>query len=342
MDALSARVDAHFTIIADLPEWFFRDSLAGSYTLYPVQTDVGLVQHSALDIDLPATVSRLAGFYPFAWKTLEDCAAAFSDCDLVISDIAPLGIAAAGESGIPAVLLENFTWDWIYESYRADYPEISLSIAYISDMYRKADYRIQAEPVCCRHDCDLLTAPIARKVRNSRQETRNKLQVQEDEKLVLVSLGGEGIKALPFSELENCRNTVFLVSGLQGHVSTQGNVRILPDNSDFFHPDLVAAVDAVIGKVGYSTLAEVYHAGTPFGYIERTDFRESEPLVYFIRQHMNGAAISAEDFLNGSWIKALPQLYSLQNSRVDRLNGADQCAEFLSSLLHSFKKKCDG
>ena len=35
------------------------------------------------------------------------------------------------------------------------------------------------------------------------------------------------------------------------------------DGRSVFHPDLVNASDAVIGKAGYNTLAEVFYAGTP-------------------------------------------------------------------------------
>ncbi len=37
--------------------------------------------------------------------------------DLVVTDVAALPCAAAAAAGIPAVILSNFTWDWIYEGF---------------------------------------------------------------------------------------------------------------------------------------------------------------------------------------------------------------------------------
>lgn len=338
MEALSGLVDVHFTLITGIPEWFFRNSVSGSFTVHPIQVDVGLVQRSALEIDLPATVSRLRSFYPLQKKILEKCSSALSGCHLVVSDIAPLGIAAASEAGIPSVLLENFTWDWIYEAYLATCPHLNRFITHIKDLYSLAEWRIQAEPVCSRCGCDLLAAPVARKIRSNRDAIRAKLNVQHDKHLVLVSMGGEGIQRLPLDILEKCPDTVFLVPGLKDSVPDLGNLRILPEDSGFFHPDLVAASDAVVGKVGYSTLAEVYHAGVPFGYIQRPDFRESEPLAQFIKRNMGGISISAEDFVSGAWVAVLPHLFALGSEKKALVNGADQCAEFIVSLLHSHSK----
>jgi len=338
MEALSGLVDVHFTLITRIPEWFFRNSIPGSFTVHPVQVDVGLVQRSALEIDLPATVNRLGSFYPLHKKILQNCSSALSGCHLVVSDIAPLGIAAAREANIPSVLLENFTWDWIYEAYLAAWPQLNQFITHIKELYSMADWRIQAEPVCTKCRCDLLAAPIARKIRNNRDAIRSKLNVQHDKHLVLLSMGGEGIQRLPLDVLEKCPDTVFLVSGLKDSVQDLGNLRILREDSGFFHPDLVAASDAVVGKVGYSTLAEVYHAGVPFGYIQRPDFRESEPLSQFVKRNMGGISISVEEFVSGGWVEVLPRLFALGGDKKALVNGADQCAEFIASLLPSHSK----
>lgn len=333
MEALSRLVNVHFTLAGMVPEWFFRSSYSGPFSTYPVQTDVGLVQVSAMEVDLPATVRELHDFYPLRRERLDKLAAIFSDCHLVISDIAPIGISAARLAGVPSVLIENFTWDWIYEGYLAACPELNKFTGIIKELYRKADYHIQAGPVCNRSNCDLLTAPVARKVRNTRGSVRRKLEVGKGEHLVLVSMGGEGIRHLPVERLRDCTDTIFLVPRMRGTVAEQENLRFLPDNSGFFHPDLVAASDAVIGKVGYSTLAEVYHAGVPFGYVRRRDFRESGPLVQFIDENMSGIEITAEEFINGNWIAVLPELFSMKPTAGAKVNGADQCADLIASLL---------
>ena len=89
------------------------------------------------------------------------------------------------------------------------------------------------------------------------------------------------------------------------------------------------ASDAVIGKVGYSTLAEAYHAGIPFGFIARDSFRESDSLVSYINEEMAGLHIKEEDFFNGKWIRSLPELLSLPRLRRSGPNGSDQAAHYI-------------
>ncbi len=335
MEALCKLVNVRFTLATMVPEWFFLNSFSGSSTLHSIQTDVGLVQVSALEVDLPATIRELYDFYPLHKERTESLSTAFSDCQLVISDIAPIGIAAARLVGIPSVLLENFTWDWIYESYLQVYPELKNVISDIRETYSKADIHIQASPVCSSKKCDLVTSPVARKIRNERDVVRKKLSVDKEQRLVLVSMGGGGMQKFQPCCHNNCGDTVFLIPGMSGTDAGQEHLRFLPEDSGFFHPDLVAASDAVIGKVGYSTLAEIYHAGVPFGYIRRNNFRESEPLVQFIEENMNGVEIRAEEFLNGNWAALLPRLFSMKHAAGKRVNGADECAELLASLLNN-------
>ena len=108
---------------------------------------------------------------------------------------------------------------------------------------------------------------------------------------------------------------------------------LLPENSEFFHPDLINACDAVIGKVGYSTIAEVYHAGIPFGYCARAHYRESAPLVNFIENKMHGFVIGQSEFNNGDWIDRIEELLALPRVQRNTSNGADQIAGFISGLL---------
>ena len=111
------------------------------------------------------------------------------------------------------------------------------------------------------------------------------------------------------------------------------NLALLPHHSDFFHPDLINACDAVIGKLGYSTLAEIYHAGVPYGYIPRSTFKESEALEAFVKNQMNGCAISESQFQEGSWVSFLPEILALPRIKRDDLNGAVEAARFVCKVL---------
>ena len=87
--------------------------------------------------------------------------------------------------------------------------------------------------------------------------------------------------------------------------------------------------------MGYSTLAEVYHGGVPFGFIKRSDFRESEILGAYIEKHMNGLVIEEEKFRSGDWISGVSRLLEMPRIRRRGPNGAEQVAEFVCSVLDS-------
>ena len=101
----------------------------------------------------------------------------------------------------------------------------------------------------------------------------------------------------------------------------------------FFHPDLIHASDAVVGKAGYSTVAEVYYAGLPYGFITRPSFRESPVLERFIRKNMIGLPIQERELYDGSWESYIPKLLSLASQKPNHANGADQIAEFVLDIL---------
>ena len=111
------------------------------------------------------------------------------------------------------------------------------------------------------------------------------------------------------------------------------NVILLPHQSDFFHPDLVNGADVVVGKAGYSTIAEVYHAGVPFGYVPRSNFREMAKLVAFIEKEMKGLCISIEDFQVGKWLRKIFQLLDLHRTQRNDHNGSYQAAAIITDLL---------
>jgi UDP-N-acetylglucosamine:LPS N-acetylglucosamine transferase len=96
---------------------------------------------------------------------------------------------------------------------------------------------------------------------------------------------------------------------------------------------LVNASDAVIGKLGYSTLAEVYHAGVPFGYIPRSGFRESKTMAGYVEKNMPSVAIEEADFYNSSWLSQLPELLALEKAERIGPNGSEEIGTYISQLL---------
>ncbi|MFH2132014.1 MAG: glycosyltransferase family protein [bacterium] len=331
------RPSLHVDLFSHTPRWFFGSLLEGPTEYHELLTDIGLVQTSPLVEDLPATVRRLDEFLPFDENRIWQLARQLlgKGCQLVVCDIAPLGISVATRAGIPSVLIENFTWDWIYQGYPEYQTQLEKHIRYLETIYAKATYRIQVEPNCQRQPADLLTGPVSRKPGVSREQIRRRLEIPDQKKLILMTMGGIP-HTCPFPDMlrafEDC---FFLVPGNNTRMEIHGNLILLPYHSDFYHPDLVHAADAVIGKVGYSTLAEVYHAGIPFGYITRSGFRESGILSAFVQEKMHGLPITEAEYQDGSWTGRLRDLLELPTMPGTEKNGADHVADFLVNRLES-------
>lgn len=323
-----------FDIFTTVPSWFFQDSLDTEFNYHLLETDIGLVQKSAFQADLDDTLRRLGNFYPLASSQITQTAETIKalNCVLIVCDIAPMGILVAKEAGIPSILVENFTWNWLYQQYADSDTRINRFIDHLQPIFGAADYHIQTEPICNREPADLSTAPVSRKIKTPGSEIRKRLGLPEMGKMVLITTGGIPQSYGFLNKLARYREITFILRGADPKMKSIGNSIILPQRSDFYHPDLVNAADAVIGKVGYSTLAEIYHAGIPFGYIARSNFRESGPMVKFIQMQMPGIAVGESEFANGNWTVKLEDLLNLAPVKRDLTNGAEQIGRFIKEL----------
>jgi UDP:flavonoid glycosyltransferase YjiC (YdhE family) len=327
--------EVHFDIFTQVPAWFFHDSLVASFTYHALLADIGLAQKNSLVEDMPETLRRLADFLPFPSTLLGKLAQQLGQlpCRLAVCDISPLGIAVAKAARLPVVLIENFTWDWIYEGYLDSTPQLKPYVELLRRLFTSADYHIQTEPVCYPNSPHLTTRPVSRAGRIPAQITRQKLGIPAQATAILLTMGGIPWDYNFLTQLQACRDYYFIIPGGSQQHQIQANLVLLPHHSVFYHPDLVNASDAVVGKLGYSTLAEVYQAGIPFGYIPRAGFRESEVMRHFVDRHMPSRPITAAQFESGDWLGILPGLLAQPRCPKEQANGAEQVAQFIGNLL---------
>ncbi len=326
------RPDLEVSLFTRVPPAFFEESGIGSFTYHEDACDLGLVQRSPVEEDLPATLARLADLLPFApprVRALADILRA-DGCRGVICDIAPLGLAAAGAAGIPSLLVENFTWDWIYDGYTAAYPAMVPYVGQMHDAFARADWRVQTEPVCRPHAGADTVGVVSRAPRTPRAEVRQRLGQRPDAPAVLITGGVlPGTRAEQARQLAEAPEIDFLIVGGREPAARAGAVHFLPQHSDLYHPDLVHAVDGVVAKLGYSTVAECYHAGVLLAYLTRPRFRESGVLEHFVRTAMATLALDADAWMSGHWVRALPPLLAAPRPppAARPPNGADTLAD---------------
>ena len=333
--ALDSTIQFH--IFSTVPTWLFEETLTRDVNFKNTLVDIGLVQKTSLEEDLGETIQLLNDLLPYSPAFIKSLAAQVNqhNCRLVICDIAPLGIAVAEAATIPSLLIENFTWDWIYEGYLNSVdpnqkPKLAEHINYLRNWFGKSKFHIQTRPICAPlKTAHLQTGPISRKGKLDQAEIRNKLDIPLDARVVLITMGGIPWEYGFLNHLKCPPDTLFLIPGGSDQFIQKPHLRLLPHQSGYFHPDLINAADAVIGKVGYSTIAEVHQAGVPFGYIARPQFRESQMLVDFIDKEMKGISITEEMLATGDLESALHQLLSWSRIRQKGIDGADEVARFV-------------
>lgn len=329
MAEVHRRCGASFDIFTTAPRWFFEESLGGSFRYHPVEVDVGFRQKSALEFDRDATVAALQALVPFDAAVVERLGVAVREAgaSVVLCDIASMGVAVAEAAGLPSVLVENFAWSWLYEPLVGEVPELEALGSELDRWVDRATVHVQARPVCDRRGELELVDPISREPTLERSAARRTLDVGEADRVVVVTMGGYG-EALPFLDRLYGRDDVtFLVTGAEV-TGRRGNVHLFDNNTPLFMPNVLRAADAVVAKLGYGMVSEVWREGVPLAGVTRPDFREMGPLEAFARDELSGFVLAKDDYATGDWIDRLSDLFAAP--RVARgPGGAPRVADVL-------------
>ena len=332
---------AHFEVFTEVPKWFFSESLPNCFSYHHCASDVGLVQSSPLIEDLEATGDLLDRKRCDDPDTVGELASKLLKlgCLVVIADISPLGLAAAASAGIPSVLVENFTWDWIYLNYPGGTSRLRRHARTMVEIFTSADLRIQTDPVCEPFPTAENVGPVARSPRSERETVRASLGVPTDEPMIVVSMGGVPWNYAEFSQFVHSDGPWIVVpGGSGGRARREGRLLLLPFHADVYHPDLVAASDLVVSKLGYSTVAEAYRAGSALLYVGRPRFPESPVLARWVEEYMAAAEIEESALSNGAWLAAANELLEEPRMKPDEPNGAERAAEVILEKFPFLKK----
>jgi L-arabinokinase len=336
LQALAAR---HPTIrsdvVSDAAPWFLADNLPPGVALASRTLDVGVRQADSLVMLPEATIRACRQLQAQASGLIAEEAAALrrDGATLVVTDAAALPCAAAAAAGIPAVILSNFTWDWIYEEFLDDYPESAAIIDWQRDCYRQAGLALRLPfygpmPVASVIDLPM----IARHSSTPAALVRSRLGVTVDQHLALLSFGGFGLHGASLDGLAQLPDWVFLAES----ALAEGHRYLRPLPAGVPYPDLVNAADVVITKPGYGIVAECLAHRTPVIYTSRGNFREQSQLIAGLQRYGRTVAIDNEQLRLGNLHEALAQLLTLPRP-VETLaaDGAAVAADHLAAIMLS-------
>ena len=336
LDALHARVpDLTVDVFTLVQEPFLRASLRTPHRRVELASDVGVIQPGPFQNDVEATGRALSG----RLARLDDEAAALAlrlreaGTALVLCDIDALGIVAAERAGLPSVLVESFRWDWIYPRLPGAGAELLEGADRLAAIYARATLHVQVAPAADRVARAVqVDVPVARAARSSRAEARRALGLDADERVVLITMGGVPGEEAAHEILLERPDVTFLVTGAE-RTERVRNVLRFAQEEPLYLPDLVRASDAVIAKLGYSTMAETWREGRPLLRVPRRGWPETPSLSAWTERHVPGFELDDDALRAGAWLGRLDELLALPARPPHERAGQDEIVERVLPLL---------
>ncbi|KAL6985073.1 D-arabinose 1-dehydrogenase (NAD(P)(+)) [Sarracenia purpurea var. burkii] len=220
-------------------------------------------------------------------------------------------------------------WDFIYAEYVMAAGHHHRSIVWqIAEDYSHCEFLIRLPGYCPMPAFrDVIDVPlVVRRLHKSRSEARKEIGIGDDVKLVILNFGGQpgGWKL----------KEEYLPSGWQCLVCGASDNQELPPNfiklaKDVYTPDLIAASDCMLGKIGYGTVSEALAYKLPFVFVRRDYFNEEPFLRNMLEYYRGGVEMIRRDLLTGHWKPYLERAVSLKPCYEGGINGGEVAARIL-------------
>jgi hypothetical protein len=338
--ALRARAGPRLRVAAltEAPAWILREADPAVHVAHAA-LDPGVLQQSALDVDVAATARAHAAlgarFEALAAREAERLRA--WGARLVAADATPLACAAAARAGVAARLVSNFTWDWVLGAWGEHEPALASAAARYRAAHALAEaaHRLPFHAGFAGVRRILDTPHVAREARLPREAVRARLGLAggDSRPLVLVSFGGHGHGALGRGRVDVGEDFVFTGFGAPP-AALAAHWRPAPRELGLSHADLVAGADVLLGKTGYSTVAEALAHRTRFLYVPREDYAEARILAAGLEREGCARPLPRAALEAGRWRAPLEALLATPRpARAPRSDGARVVAEALLEAL---------
>ncbi|KAJ6863676.1 L-arabinokinase-like [Populus alba x Populus x berolinensis] len=347
---VTAAPDFVYTSAIQSPRLFLRKELL----------DCGAVQCDALTVDRIASLEKYSETAVIPRETILATEVKWLQsikADLVVSDVVPVACRAAADAGIRSVCCTNFSWDFIYAEYVVDAGSQHRSIVLqIAEDYSHCEFLIRLPGYCPMPAFrDVLDVPlVVRGLHKSRAEVsvqkasnvsveqvRKELGVEEDVKLVIFNFGGQPAGWKLQEE--------FLPPGWKCVVCGGSDKEEYPPNfiklpKDAYTPDVIAASDCMLGKIGYGTFSEAMAYKLPFVFVRRDYFNEELFLRNMLEHYHGGVEMIRRDLLTGCWQPYLERAIRLKPCYDGGVNGGEVAARILQDTAlgknHASDKPC--
>ncbi|KAM0890914.1 hypothetical protein ACQ4PT_026699 [Festuca glaucescens] len=328
---IGAGHDVH--VVTAAPEFVFTTEIdSPSLHIRRVLLDCGAVQADALTVDRLASLEK---YHQTAVVPREAILRTEVEwltsikADLVVSDVVPVACRAAADAGIRSVCVTNFSWDFIYAEYVVAAGHYHRSIVWqIAEDYSHCEFLLRLPGYCPMPAFrDVIDVPlVVRRLHKSRSEVRKELGIADDVKVVIFNFGGQPAGWKLKKE--------WLPDGWLCLVCGASDTQELPPNyiklaKDAYTPDLMAASDCMLGKIGYGTVSEALAYKLPFVFVRRDYFNEEPFLRNMLEHYQCGIEMIRRDLLTGHWKPYLLRALTLKPCYDGQINGGEVAANIL-------------
>lgn len=327
------RPDLRLTVVSTLPQSRLRERIGPALEPVTRALDFGFLMHDAFRIDHAGSARAYQAFHADWPARVRDTASWLraQSVDLVLANAAYLPLAAAAEAGIPALGLSSLNWFDLAGFAFAGQAWAEPVLAEMLAAYRSAAAFIVLTPgmPMTALGNTLRVGPVARVCAPRRAALRERLALADGEKAVLIAFGGFD-RPLPMADWP-------LEPGVRWLVPSAWGIRhprvVASDTLGWAFGELVASVDALIGKPGYGTFAEAACGGTPLLYAPRPDWPEQDALVAWIGEQACARQVSDADLQAGRLAAPLAALWAQARPTPPLPVGDEQAAEIILRWL---------
>jgi hypothetical protein len=319
------------TVASMLPEARLRQRIAGDFLIEAEMLDLGFLMHDALRVDLPASAAAYRTLHAGWDERVAQCTQWLASLqpDVLLCNAAYLPLAAAARLGLPAFGMSSLNWADLFAHLYAGESWAPPIHAQMLQAYQSAKAFIKLTPGM---DMPALprgvwAGPVASLGRPRREELSARLHTAPGQRIVLIAFGGFDAR-LPLAQWPRDAGLRWLVPQAWGIEHARAATI---ESLGWPFGDLMASVDAVIGKPGYGTFVEAACHGTPMLYAARPGWPEQAPLVQWLRTHGRALQVDAAALRSGELAGTLAALWQVPVPPLVEPHGADEVAALLAA-----------
>lgn len=334
LNALAQLVpNLQLTVRSSVPLAHLRSRITPEFHYVPEIVDPGMEMVSALEVDAERSFSAYADFHA-DWETRVAAEAgliAALSPDAVLSNVAYLPLAGAARLGIPRVAMCSLNWADIFGYFCGNMPGASEVLAQVEQAYLQASAFLRllpAMPMAWIPHLHVI-GPVAQPRPSHRLNLNRKLGLAPQHKLVLVSMGGIGMR-FPLESWPAIPGVLWLVPD-SWKARREDCISVESVGMDF--SDLLASCDALLTKPGYGSFVEAACAGVPVLYVRREAWPEQDALIGWLRQHGACVELQAAQLQTGEFAEALQLLLGQPRPQPVQPSGTQVAARYLAALL---------